>query len=217
MKLRVFAILAVALVAVAIGVWFWSGGGETVPATPENTGVASTRDTPQPTPSTAAPTAAVPSSTPPVPATPPAAAQPSTPVRITSSVVPGMPVGRGASTPVTPPKAVPPVAKSGPAPQPEREGRAEIESVQYMFRDFRTRMGENPVGSNAEIMKAVMGDNPVKARLGPPEGQSLNDQGELVDRWGTPYFFHQMSKDKMEIRSAGPDRKMWTSDDVVGQ
>jgi hypothetical protein len=115
------------------------------------------------------------------------------------------------------PAAIAPAAKPGPAPKPEPEGRAEVESVRLMFRDYRTRMGENPVGTNAEIMKAVMGGNPVNARLGPPEGQSLNEQGELVDKWGTPYFFHQMSKDHMEIRSAGPDRKMWTSDDVVGQ
>lgn len=84
-----------------------------------------------------------------------------------------------------------------------------------MIRDFRTRLGENPVGDNAEIMKAVMGGNPVNARLGPPAGQSLNEQGELVDRWGTPYFFHQLSKDSMEIRSAGPDRILWTPDDLV--
>lgn len=84
-----------------------------------------------------------------------------------------------------------------------------------MLRDFRTRIGENPTGTNAEIMKVVMGGNRVQAKLGPPEGQKLNDQGELVDRWGAPYFFHQLSKNEMEIRSAGPDRAMWTADDVV--
>lgn len=78
-------------------------------------------------------------------------------------------------------------------------------------------MGENPVGSNAEIMKAVMGGNPVNARLGPPEGQSVNADGELLDHWGTPYFFHQLAKDKMEIRSAGPDRKLFTVDDLVSK
>ena len=66
-------------------------------------------------------------------------------------------------------------------------------------------------------MKAVMGGNAVQAKLGPPEGQSLNENGELVDRWGTPYFFHQLSKNNMEIRSAGPDRVMWTGDDVIGR
>jgi hypothetical protein len=35
----------------------------------------------------------------------------------------------------------------------------------------------------------------------------------MCDRWGTPYFFHQVSKTEMEIRSAGPDRRMWTGDD----
>ena len=130
---------------------------------------------------------------------------------MTSSVVPGMPMVR------TPPEAAPPTVGRGPGarPEPEVEGKAELGKVQAMLRDFRTRMGQNPVGSNAEIMKAVMGGNEAKARLGPPEGQSLNDSGELVDRWGTPYFFHQLSKDVMEIRSAGPDRQMWTSDDLV--
>jgi hypothetical protein len=86
-----------------------------------------------------------------------------------------------------------------------------------MLRDFRTRMGENPVGSNAEIMRAVMGGNPAGATLGPPTGQSLNADGELLDRWGTPYFFHQLSKDSMEIRSAGPDHTLWTADDLVSK
>ena len=93
----------------------------------------------------------------------------------------------------------------------------DLDKVSLMLRDYRTRMGENPTGTNAEIMKAVMGGNPKKAQLGPPEGQQVNGNGELVDRWGTPYFFHQMSKSDMEIRSAGPDRKMWTDDDVVGR
>jgi hypothetical protein len=43
----------------------------------------------------------------------------------------------------------------------------------------------------------------------------MNSNGELMDRWGTPIFFHALSKDQMEIRSAGPDRVMWTADDVI--
>ena len=84
-----------------------------------------------------------------------------------------------------------------------------------MLRDYRTLTSENPVGTNAEIMQAIMGGNPKGARLGPPEGQSLNDKGELIDRWGTPYFFHQLGKDQMEIHSAGPDQRMGTEDDLI--
>ncbi len=91
----------------------------------------------------------------------------------------------------------------------------DMDKVSLMIRDFRTRMKENPVGTNAEIMRAVMGENAKGAKLGPPEGQQLNGKGELLDRWGSPYFFHQMSRTEMEIKSAGPDRQMGTSDDIV--
>ena len=64
-------------------------------------------------------------------------------------------------------------------------------------------------------MKAIMGANPKSARLGPPDGMSLNGNGELLDPWGTPYFFHQLSATEMEVHSAGPDKQMWTSDDLV--
>jgi len=100
-------------------------------------------------------------------------------------------------------------------PQETAEALIDLNKVSLMVRDYRTLMGENPVGTNAEIMKAILGANPKGAKLGPPEGQSLNGSGELVDRWGTPYFFHQLSGTQMEIWSAGPDRKMGTSDDLI--
>lgn len=220
MNPRILAALGAAFVAGAVGLWIWSSGGGEPPA-PEGseTPDVAVATPPPPTTGGADPgrsdpgsVANVPTGSVPLPVATPAP----TPARITSSVVPGMPVARSTPKPNAPP-APAPAGRPAPRPVAEPEARAQVESVSFMFRDFRTRMGENPVGTNAEIMKAVMGGNPAKARLGPPEGQGLNDQGELVDRWGTAYFFHQMAKDKMEIRSAGPDRQMWTTDDVVAQ
>jgi len=94
---------------------------------------------------------------------------------------------------------------------------SDLDQISLMLRDFRTLTGENPVGTNAEIMKAIMGGNPKGAMLGPPEGQSVNAGGELVDHWGSPYFFHQLTSDLMEIRSAGPDRILWNDDDIIGR
>jgi hypothetical protein len=91
----------------------------------------------------------------------------------------------------------------------------EANKVRHMITDYHTLMGQNPVGTNAEIMRAVMGGNAHQATLGPPVGQTLNGRGELIDPWGTPYFFHQLSGDHMEIHSAGPDRIMGTEDDIV--
>lgn len=84
-----------------------------------------------------------------------------------------------------------------------------------MVTDYHTLTGENPVGTNAEIMMTLTGKNERQAILGPPEGLSLNGKGELIDDWGTPYFFHQLSRDVMEIHSAGPDKIMGTADDIV--
>ena len=70
--------------------------------------------------------------------------------------------------------------------------------------------------SHPEITKALQGDNPKQINfLKPDDGNRVNGNGELVDPWGTPYFFHQLSATDMEIRSAGPDRKMWSDDDLV--
>lgn len=143
----------------------------------------------------------------------PATAVATTP-SLKSSVAPGAPVVRTEST-LPPSPETEPAPATAPRAELQPEARAELEAVGFMLRDFRTRMNENPVGSNAEIMRAVMGGNSAHATLGPPTGQTLNADGELVDRWGTPYFFHQLSKTSMEIRSAGPDRQMWTADDLV--
>lgn len=104
-----------------------------------------------------------------------------------------------------------------PDPETSRADAASVNAIRVrrMVTDYHTLTGENPVGTNAEIMAAVMGKNPRQAVLGPPEGIALNRQGELVDEWGTPYFFHQLSRDLMEIHSAGPDKIMGTADDIV--
>lgn len=38
-----------------------------------------------------------------------------------------------------------------------------------------------------------------------------------MDRWKTPLYIHAASRDRLEIRSAGPDQKMWTEDDLQRQ
>ncbi len=74
----------------------------------------------------------------------------------------------------------------------------------------------NPVGTNPEITAALNGGNPKEVKfIKEDSGLRINGRGELVDYWGTPFFFHQISGTEMEIRSAGPDGKMWTADDVV--
>jgi hypothetical protein len=91
-----------------------------------------------------------------------------------------------------------------------------LENVRAVFRQYQLRFGANPVGDNAEITASLNGRNPRQTVfLNPDDGLRLNEHGELVDNWGTPFFFHQLSRTEMEIHSAGPDRKMWSQDDLV--
>lgn len=91
-----------------------------------------------------------------------------------------------------------------------------IENMRHAIKDYGSMFGGNPVGENAEITSQLMGQNPKQANfIQPDAGMRVNSQGELVDPWGTPYFFHQLSGTEMEIHSAGPDKVMWTDDDIV--
>ena len=91
-----------------------------------------------------------------------------------------------------------------------------MDNMRTAIRQYGSMFGGNPVGTNLEIASALNGNNPKQAQLLNPEaGLRLNASGELVDPWGTPFFFHQLSGTEMEIHSAGPDKTLWTTDDLV--
>ncbi len=111
---------------------------------------------------------------------------------------------------VTPSEQVPPT--------PESTSLAPeiiLENMSRTIRQYASEFGENPVGTNPEITSALQGDNPKHINFLKADGNRVNGHGELVDAWGTPYFFHQISGHEMELRSAGPDRVMYTADDLV--
>jgi len=93
-----------------------------------------------------------------------------------------------------------------------------LDRLRHAIRDYGSMFGGNPVGSNSEITSQLNGKNPKQANFIQPEaGMRVDEHGELVDPWGTPYFFHQLSGTRMEIRSAGPDKVLWTADDLVAE
>lgn len=73
----------------------------------------------------------------------------------------------------------------------------------------------NPVGENEEITAALCGRNRLGVAFISSHHQAINERGELCDRWGTPFRFHQLSGTRMEIRSAGADRRFGTPDDAL--
>ena len=198
-------VLTVLVLAAAVAVWWFGRPTSPPPAqTPvPNAALGEGKSAPAPVAKSAETVG--------TPATQPNATQPNakSPIGVSKPAQPStLPASDAAAAPpkrtvYVPPDPVPPATFN------------DLQSTSRMLSDYRQIMGENPVGTNAEIMKSLMGGNKKGAILGPPEGMQLNSNGELVDRWGTPIFFHALAKDHMEIRSAGPDHVMWTKDDVI--
>jgi hypothetical protein len=73
---------------------------------------------------------------------------------------------------------------------------------------------DRPLGANEDWAKAFRGMNPAQERFLPETSRAFNVKHQLVDRWGTPLFFHAAGRGQYQIRSAGPDHKLWTEDDI---
>lgn len=108
----------------------------------------------------------------------------------------------------------PPLADAlgAPATKPEDEPRIVLNILDAYRRIFRAYpAGEN----NRQLVNALLGANKEKLPFIPLDHSRLNAQGEIADAWGTPFFFHQFSRTSIEVRSAGPDRLLYTDDDLV--
>ena len=117
-------------------------------------------------------------------------------------------------------KALPPeerIALADPLNASGKDIQSDLRVLNDLFQAWATNFPQtgNPVGENAEIAAALAGDNPLRLALIPRYHPAINARGEICDRWGTPFRFHQLSGRRMEIRSAGPDRKFATADDAL--
>jgi hypothetical protein len=94
--------------------------------------------------------------------------------------------------------------------------RQDVSIVCSMLAAWRSiyRKSGNPVGNNQDLVRAFLGDNPNGVIFLSPDNPAINKKGELCDRYGHPFFFHAESGTHMEVRSAGPDGVLFTSDDV---
>jgi len=74
--------------------------------------------------------------------------------------------------------------------------------------------GNRPLSANEDWAALLLGKNAAQEHFLPNHHVALNPQGQLIDRWGSPLFFHALGTGRYEIRSAGPDKKLWTTDDL---
>jgi hypothetical protein len=94
----------------------------------------------------------------------------------------------------------------------------DVDVLHTLLRQYLRRLGRRealPVGNDSDLAKVLGGENPMKYATLPANHPAFSPDGRLRDRWGTPYFVHPVAPGSFEIRSAGPDRKLFTSDDLI--
>jgi hypothetical protein len=103
---------------------------------------------------------------------------------------------------------------------PSTRPEDDLQAMAHVFSNLRLLVkGDAPfrMGANEEFAAALMGRNAAKEVFLMAPHACLNAKGQLVDRWGSTLFFHVRDRDRIDIRSAGPDREMWTADDLQRQ
>jgi hypothetical protein len=82
----------------------------------------------------------------------------------------------------------------------------DVDNLFYALQQYKERVGAWPIGSNAEIAKALMGNNAKNLIILVGRKQDLNSKGEFVDPWGTPLRIY-FSGEGILVRSAGPNKR----------
>jgi len=123
-------------------------------------------------------------------------------------------------------------AHVGPVANPRARVLYDATELRSAILNYYTDYGVMPdVSNNAELLETLTGVTPTGGQ--PPEAirrnnprgisffefhpTALNDKGELIDPWGTPYRISIEGEATIHIRSAGPDKIFGTADDITGQ
>ena len=65
------------------------------------------------------------------------------------------------------------------------------------------------------LIKILMGGNRRGIEFLTLKKSDINNEGEMLDAWGTPFRIDMADPQHPKIRSAGPDRKWGTADDLT--
>ena len=103
------------------------------------------------------------------------------------------------------PTAIQPAVRETPE---EKQVSERAEKIAKAMEDYRAKLGHPPKGENSEVVAALRGRNPKDLVLLKIEDEALNERGEIVDPWRTPFLLSFDPKTKRaRVESAGPNRR----------
>jgi hypothetical protein len=82
----------------------------------------------------------------------------------------------------------------------------DVENLFIGLQKYKERVGAYPIGGNAQVAKALQGNNEKNVIILVGRKTEMNEKGEFVDPWGTPLriYFSDLG---VLVRSAGPNRR----------
>ena len=92
----------------------------------------------------------------------------------------------------------------------------DLQLIQRLVMSLRTLVKTQDPGRmavNEDLVEVLLGKNDYKIVFLSTDHPAINPAGQLIDRWNRPLFFHLESADRLDVRSAGPDGKLFTEDD----
>src|SRR4051812_33975913 len=90
----------------------------------------------------------------------------------------------------------------------------DVDNLFYALQQYKEHIGSYPVGNNAEIAKALMGNNPKNMIILVGRKKEMNSKGEIVDPWGMPLRMY-FAGEGILVRSAGPNKRFDDSTTVA--
>ena len=102
-------------------------------------------------------------------------------------------------------------ARAGAEPSKTETDIAQLQrALANYFREYNTL----PAGNNVAVMKSLTGDNPRKFVFFAFSSARMGTDRAFLDEWKTAFRITFAKPATAEVRSAGPDREVGTSDDV---
>lgn len=89
--------------------------------------------------------------------------------------------------------------------------RIEVENIAQALNLYFKEFDEYPHGDASAIAQALGGQNPSKERF--IAFPRVNQNGEFLDPWETPYVIAISPEAELQVTSAGPDRVLGNADD----
>ena len=82
----------------------------------------------------------------------------------------------------------------------------DIDNLFAGLQQYKEHVGSYPAGGNAQVAKALMGQNSKNVIILVNRKSRVTEKGEFVDPWNTPLKIY-FADNTMLIRSAGPNRR----------